>query len=72
MKLTESMYRLLCEKYQQTIDKQEQLVVQYTQDRLDNPDINNSVLMIDAIKEISEAKDKLEALKDFWIHNKNS
>lgn len=72
MKLTESMYRLLCKKYQTIIDNSEQRIVQYTQELIDDPEINNSSVIVDEITIISETRDKLEALKDFWIHQKNS
>jgi hypothetical protein len=66
MKLTTRLYNALCKKYKSIIDSKTNNIAQELQKP---PHQINTDEITDEIYEISDAKDKLESLKDFWRYN---
>ena len=65
MKLTKSMYNALCNKYQNIIKECEQRIASNLEK------INTSVEVQKDMSTITNARDNLEALKDFWLHTQD-
>jgi hypothetical protein len=66
MKLTQNLYNALCNKYKSIIrNRTDNIAEQLTKP----PQKINTSEIVDDIYDISDAKDKLESLKDFWRYN---
>lgn len=66
MKLTTTLYNALCRKYKSIIqNRTNNIAEQLTKP----PQKINTSEIVDDIYDISDAKDKLESLKDFWRYN---
>ena len=70
MKLTKNFYQLLCSKYKQVIDKETNKIASQIEDLANKKKQDHTIL--DNIYNITEAKDKLESLRDFWKWNGTS
>ena len=66
MKLTKTLYLALCKKYKSIINSKTDGIAQELQNI---PNKINTDEITDNIYEISDAKDKLESLKDFWRYH---
>lgn len=66
MKLTDKLYKALCAKYKSIINNRTDNIAQELQKP---PHQINTDEITDEIYKISDAKDKLESLKDFWRYN---
>jgi hypothetical protein len=70
MKLTKNFYQLLCSKYKQVIDKETNEIASQIEELANKKKQDHTIL--DNIYNITEAKDKLESLRDFWKWNGTS
>ncbi|MDB4378589.1 hypothetical protein N9Z41_02335 [bacterium] len=70
MKLTKNFYQLLCSKYKQVIDKETNEIASQIEGLANKKKQDHTIL--DNIYNITEAKDKLESLRDFWKWNGTS
>jgi len=69
MKLTENFYQLLCNKYKKTIDSETDGIASQIEELANDKTKLKNHTILDHIYKISEAKDKLESLRDFWRWN---
>ena len=70
MKLKKNFYQLLCSKYKQVIDKETNEIASQIEELANKKKQDHTIL--DNIYNITEAKDKLESLRDFWKWNGTS
>ena len=69
MKMTKNFYELLCNRYKKTIDENTNNIATQIEELVNKKNTKEHTIL-DKIYIISEAKDKLESLRDFWKHRK--
>tara|TARA_Y100000114_G_scaffold87155_1_gene80628 strand:+ start:14031 stop:14246 length:216 start_codon:yes stop_codon:yes gene_type:complete len=67
MKMTRNFYDLLCNRYLKIINDNTNNIASEIEQLVNKKNKEHTIL--DKIYTISEAKDKLESLRDFWRHN---
>ena len=67
--MTKNFYELLCNRYKKTIDENTNNIASQLEELVNKKTKEHTIL--DKIYTISEAKDKLESLRDFWKHRRN-
>lgn len=72
MKLTRNFYQLLCSKYRQVIDKETSNIASQIEELANSDKKLKDHTILDNIYKITDAKDKLESLRDFWKWNGTS
>lgn len=71
MKLTKNFYKLLCTRYKKTIDENTTNIASEIEELVNRKNTKEHTIL-EKVYNISEAKDKLESLRDFWKHNGTS
>jgi len=69
MKMTKNFYELLCSRYKKIIDENTNNIATQIEELVNKKNTKEHTIL-DKIYIISEAKDKLESLRDFWKHRK--
>ena len=69
MRLTKKFYELLCNRYRQTIQENTSNIASEIEHLVNSKKNRKEHEILDKIYTISEARDKLESLRDFWKHN---
>ena len=69
MKMTKTFYELLCSRYKKIIDENTNNIATQIEELVNKKNTKEHTIL-DKIYIISEAKDKLESLRDFWKHRK--
>ena len=69
MKMTKNFYELLCSRYKKIIDENTNNIATQIEELVNKKNTKEHT-NLDKIYIISEAKDKLESLRDFWKHRK--
>tara|TARA_B100001057_G_scaffold447995_1_gene487920 strand:- start:4464 stop:4685 length:222 start_codon:yes stop_codon:yes gene_type:complete len=72
MKLTKNFYELLCNRYKKAIDENTSNIASEIEQLVNTRKNTKEHTILEKIYNISEAKDKLESLRDFWKHNDTS
>ena len=69
MKMTKNFYELLCSRYKKITDENTNNIATQIEELVNKKNTKEHTIL-DKIYIISEAKDKLESLRDFWKHRK--